>query len=99
MLARVQGHCGWATITSVGRSVASWTWESAGHADVTWPTLPGEFSYLSRTCPPKTAVPAQARPSRTVRMILGLVFIVGRTAPYLEHGLFQMEGKRSRSAL
>src|SRR6266480_3256423 len=98
MLARVHGHCGCAAITSVGRSFASWTVEFAGHDENTWPILPGEFSYLSRACPPQTAVPAQARPNITVRMILIFAFIIGRTALYLEHGLFQMAKRVPESA-
>jgi hypothetical protein len=59
MLARVQGHCGCANITRVGRSWDASIRVATGHWLGVRATLPGALSYLNRHQDPAAAAISQ----------------------------------------
>ncbi len=62
-LARVQSHCGWANITSVGRTVSGVMRLCAGHRAGATAVGPGRLAKAAIIARPATTLPSQVSPS------------------------------------
>ena len=93
MLARVQGQCGCASMTSVGFGPGRGRTDFAGQVPLTTPIRPGVLSYRIRTPRPSATAAIHTAPSTPVKMnfLRRKITSVSEPATVLKHAAFHSE--------